>query len=86
MTQSVYNQFGVPVSLINNNSPAANNFTIDLICPNILSSKVQDEMRTDQGTIIAIDTTVISQQFLLSKDSSRSSVENNNKKNNLNSQ
>lgn len=61
MTQTVHASFGVPVSLINNNSPASNEFTIDMICPNILESKVQEEMRTEQGAVITLDTTIIQQ-------------------------
>lgn len=61
ITQSVYESLGIPVSLVNGNSPMSNQFTMDLICPAILDPQVQDDMRSDRGAQVIIDTTIIEQ-------------------------
>jgi len=40
ITQSMYSSFGIPSFLTNNMSAASNNFTFDLICPEIVSPTI----------------------------------------------
>lgn len=72
VTQSVYEAYGIPTSLLNNNTPMSNQFTIDLICPQLIDPKYIEEMQTEAGAIITIDTTIIEQLFLISLESEES--------------
>ncbi|KAL4464830.1 hypothetical protein ABPG74_011391 [Tetrahymena malaccensis] len=74
ITHSVYENFGIPTSLINNNSPMSNQFTIDLIMPQILDPKTQEDIQTEQGAQITLDTTIIEQLFLISQESEEEEV------------
>ncbi|EGR31957.1 PAS domain S-box family protein [Ichthyophthirius multifiliis] len=69
ITQGCYQNFGIPTSLINNNSPMSNQFTIDLICPQIIQPEILLQMSTNNGAQITMDTTIIGDIFLISQQS-----------------
>ncbi|EGR28256.1 PAS domain S-box family protein [Ichthyophthirius multifiliis] len=70
ITQGCYENYGIPISLVNNNSPMSNQFTIDLIFPQIIQPEIIEQMKSQQGAVIQIDTTIIDQIFLISQESS----------------
>lgn len=62
----------------------SNQFTMDLICPAILDPQVQDDMKSDRGAQVIIDTTIIEQQFLISNEKDEEEYSNLMNKNNEN--
>jgi hypothetical protein len=59
VTYSCYQSMGIPASLVKGNSSSNQEFTIDLIAPEITDAKNLEEIKSPQGLIVTIDTTFI---------------------------
>lgn len=55
--------FGIPLSLVNQNSPYASEFTVDLICAGIDAPDTSRQMRSEEGAMLEINTSIIDQKY-----------------------
>ena len=64
LTYSCYQHFGIPSSLIYGNNISSNEFTIDIIFPD-LDIQNQEELKSSNGLIITLDTTTLPENYLI---------------------
>lgn len=65
ITQTCYQSFGIPASLVSrNNQASSNELTIETIIPEILTHNIE-ELKSLSGAILNIDTTNLPQNFLM---------------------
>jgi hypothetical protein len=65
ITHSVKDSFGIHQELINSNSPAALDFSFDLICPDINDPLIYEEMKSTNGVLSYLDTSIIKVRYLI---------------------
>lgn len=65
MSENVYGNFGIPNTLCYGQGQVSSEFTIDVICADLMNSAKIDEMDSMQGMLTELDTTNIKQNFLL---------------------
>ena len=77
VTHSCYQSFGIPASLVYGNSSNTNEFTIDAIAPELMNTENFEELKSQAGVLVTLDTSMIQQNFLLGQGDSDRESENN---------
>ena len=76
ITQNCYYSFGIPASLAYGVSASSAEFNLDSIISELSISEKEEEMRSPNGSIITLDTTLIQANYLLGQANSESNSEN----------
>lgn len=70
ISSGCYKSFGIPSSLIYGNSQYVNEFTMDIIIPELMNPENIEKIRIDYGCLLTLDTSLLQQNFLIAQGES----------------
>lgn len=70
ITQNCYDSFGIPPSLVYGNNSNTTEFMLDQICPDLVDSMNQEQLKSITGFSCQLDTTNLIMNYLIALNES----------------
>jgi hypothetical protein len=68
ITENFYSMLGMPSQFTYGYASTSNQMTLDTICPDIMAMKGHEKLKSPQGNIVTLDTTVVQTNFIVQDD------------------